>query len=284
VGACGWDSIPADLGVAFLKKNFGGDLNHIESFVQLNAGPSGYSFNAGTYQTLILGLCGAATDGLGKIRKAIMPEKLPRSSFRPPKRGALWQISEKELSGWALPFLGADKSIVNRSQYLDFTHKKQRPVVIETYVRVASLFWSLLLALWLTVFSFLAQYAPSRRVLQKFPDACSFNLFKNSGPTETQMREASFTYWFFGFGWDSTLPAGEDHNTAPEKRVVARCDGPDAGYIATSGCLLSSALAILEGKNLPKDGGVYTTAYAFAETNIYKFLETFGITYRIVGQ
>lgn len=40
VGACGWDSIPCDLGVHFTKKEFEGDLNHIETFVQLNTGPA----------------------------------------------------------------------------------------------------------------------------------------------------------------------------------------------------------------------------------------------------
>lgn len=39
----------------------------------------------------------------------------------------------------------------------------------------------------------------------------------------------------------------------PTKTVVARCDGPDAGYIATSGCVLASALTILKDKDtLPK--------------------------------
>ena len=46
----------------------------------------GYSFNTGTYQTLILGIAEAKNDGLGKIRKSIMPEKLDRSPYRPEKR------------------------------------------------------------------------------------------------------------------------------------------------------------------------------------------------------
>jgi hypothetical protein len=46
----------------------------------------GYSFNAGTYQTLILGLWQAKNDGLGRIRKAIMPEKLEKPKWRTPKR------------------------------------------------------------------------------------------------------------------------------------------------------------------------------------------------------
>lgn len=40
VGACGWDSIPCDLGVNFLKEKFNGQLNHVETFVQLNTGPA----------------------------------------------------------------------------------------------------------------------------------------------------------------------------------------------------------------------------------------------------
>lgn len=38
VGACGWDSIPCDLGFNFLKRNFNGQSNHAETFVQLNSG------------------------------------------------------------------------------------------------------------------------------------------------------------------------------------------------------------------------------------------------------
>lgn len=55
---------------------------HLIIFIHLK----GYSFNAGTYQTLILGIANMANDGLSKIRRAIMPEKIPRSLYRPPKR------------------------------------------------------------------------------------------------------------------------------------------------------------------------------------------------------
>jgi hypothetical protein len=41
---------------------------------------------------LILGIANMATDGLGKIRKSIMPEKIPRSQFQPPKRFVAYMI------------------------------------------------------------------------------------------------------------------------------------------------------------------------------------------------
>lgn len=38
VGACGWDSIPCDLGTNFLKQNFDGTLANAETFVQIKSG------------------------------------------------------------------------------------------------------------------------------------------------------------------------------------------------------------------------------------------------------
>ena len=156
VGACGWDSIPCDLGTNYIKENFDGTLAYAETFVQIKSGEAGYSFNAGTYQTLILGIWQAKNDGLGRIRKTIMPEKLQKSKYRPPKRGLLWW--NDTLEGWCLPFMGADKSVVQRSQYFDAVFNKANPVSIETYMYVKSLFWSVMLILWLTIFNFAVQF------------------------------------------------------------------------------------------------------------------------------
>ncbi|ETN70386.1 saccharopine dehydrogenase [Necator americanus] len=321
VGACGWDSIPCDMGVNFLKEKFDGDLNHVESFVQMTTGPSviffsffffflslfplkfhtrpaanvtsrlssfltlkwtGYSLNDGTYQTLILGISGMKSDGLGRIRRSIMPEKIVKGTVKPPKRGPLWQIHEKELDGWALPFMGSDKSIVNRSQYYDAVNNGKRPVHIETYLRVSSLLWAVLLAAWLVIFALLAQFKFTRKILQKYPDICSFNIFKASGPTEQQIKEAGFIYWFFGYGYANHKPMTEQHLGNPDQRMVVSCKGPDAGYMATSACALSAALSVVrDSHSLPHGGGVFTTASAFAKTNIYSYLDSFGITFQV---
>ncbi|KAE9548000.1 hypothetical protein FO519_008793 [Halicephalobus sp. NKZ332] len=277
VGACGWDSIPCDLGVNFLKQNFDGTLEYAETFVHVKNGPSGYSFNAGTYQTLILGIWQAKNDGLGKIRKEIMPQKLERSPFRPKKRGNLWW--NETLECYSLPFPGSDRSVVQRSQYFDATENNARPVNIETYMLIKSKFWALALMLWVALLSVFVQFGFTRKLLQKYPDVCSFYMFKNEGPSRQQAKEASFTYWIFGKGWGNNEKAGEK---APEKTKVARCDGPDAGYIGTSGCVLASALTILQDKDkLPEEGGVFTTTAAFKETKIYDRLREFGVTFRV---
>jgi hypothetical protein len=64
-------------------------------------------------------------------------------------------------------------------------------------------------------------------------------------------HKASFEYWFFGTGWEQNQSLDEQ----PKKRMTVRCDGPDAGYIATAGCVLSCALTILKDRaSMPKEG------------------------------
>ncbi|KAF8386521.1 ldp-1 [Pristionchus pacificus] len=282
VGACGWDSIPCDLGTDFLKRNFDGTLGYVETFVSNTRGPSGYSFNAGTYQTLILGIASAKEDNLGKLRKAIMPTRLPSPKYKTPKRGTLWKVDEPALQGWALPFMGSDKSIVQRSQYYDAQVNGKKPIQIATYFSLGSYFWALLVTGWVTIFAILCMFKPTRKILQAYPDQCSFYMFKNSGPTKQQMKEASFQYFFFGNGWANGEAVDE---VKPTKKGAAVCRGPDPGYIATSGCIVSAALAILEDKDtLPKQGGVYTTASAFRDTRIFDYLKSFGITYEMLPE
>uniref|UniRef100_A0A914MES1 Saccharopine dehydrogenase NADP binding domain-containing protein n=1 Tax=Meloidogyne incognita TaxID=6306 RepID=A0A914MES1_MELIC len=282
VSACGWDSIPCDMGMEFLKKNFDGTLTYAETFAKINTGESGYSFNAGTYQTLILGIWKAKDDGLGRIRRAIMPEKLEKTRWQAPKRSTYWY--NDKVKCYCLPFLGADKSIVQRSQYFDAQMDKKFPATIETYICVKSWFWALALLAWLMIFQIAVKFSWTRNILQKYPDICSAYMFKNSGPTRQQAEEATFEYWFFGTGWnETTIPPPVDEE--PKKKVVVRCDGPDAGYIATSGCVLSCALTILyDAENMPKPGGVFTSAAAFKKTKIYDRLASFGIVFRTVPE
>uniref|UniRef100_A0A1I7YN01 Sacchrp_dh_C domain-containing protein n=1 Tax=Steinernema glaseri TaxID=37863 RepID=A0A1I7YN01_9BILA len=99
------------------------------------------------------------------------------------------------------------------------------------------------------------------------------------------MEQASFTYWFFGTGWEDKLPYDQEHPAKPTVKKAARCDGPDAGYIATSFCVLSAALTVLQDRDsLPPKGGVFTTAAAFAKTRIYERLANFGIKFSMVDQ
>ncbi|GMR45130.1 hypothetical protein PMAYCL1PPCAC_15325, partial [Pristionchus mayeri] len=295
VGACGFDSIPSDLGTDFLKRNFDGTLGYVEAFLSNSFGPSGYSFSTTSYDTLMLGLSSTDEDKLGEMRRTIMPERLPSAKHKVPKRSTIWKVDEEEMKGWVLPFPGADKSVVKRSQYYDFHVNGMKPVQMEPYLLLGSLSNALLLTGWITFFEGLSSFEWTRKWLKAYPEQFSFNMFKNSGPTKQQMEESHFDYFLFGRGW---APGEQVDEQNPSQRVsstktitkicqfvlaLAVCHGPDLGYIGTSGCVASAALALLyDIDRLPKEGGVYTTASAFRDTRIFDYLKSFGVTFEMV--
>ncbi|TKR87290.1 hypothetical protein L596_011707 [Steinernema carpocapsae] len=283
VGATGFDSLPCDLGLHFLKRNFQGDLSHIETVIHPKFGEAGYNFSATTYDSLLLGLSEAKVDELRNLRKKIMPGKMPFSPFNAPKRPFVSYL--KEVDGYVFPFHGADKSIVTRSQYNDFKENDTRPVRVDTLYRAQSYWWAKGTLLWLGAINGLIEYDTLKSLMKKHPKIFSFHFFTKDGPTRAQLDQASFTYWFIGHGWNEKLPASEQHKTAPDVKVVAKCEGPDPGYFTTAGCVVSSSMTLLEDqKFLPGSGGVFTTASAFGKTRIYERLASFGITFNLVTQ
>uniref|UniRef100_A0A1I7YPW2 Sacchrp_dh_C domain-containing protein n=1 Tax=Steinernema glaseri TaxID=37863 RepID=A0A1I7YPW2_9BILA len=249
VGACGFDSMPCDLGVHFLKRSFKGDLCYVETVFQNHYGEAGYTASATTYDTLIHSLSEEKIDELRRVRTKIMPEKMPLSKFKPPKRPV----------------------------------NQERPVRVETYFRGQNFFWASAHPLWLGAFRSAVQHKWARDVLRRHPEFFSFGMFSREGATREQLNQTTFTYWFFGHGWNEKLPLDKEHSSPPEARIVARCQGPDPAYLSTAGCVLSAAVTLLEdGALLPERAGVLTTASAFGNTRIYERLASFGITFDIV--
>lgn len=81
ISTCGWDSIPADMGVEFMRQNFDGRLHSVETFMKTIPGPRGYRGNFGTLQSAIYGY--AKAKELGALRRRlfaeVFTEKPPRS-------------------------------------------------------------------------------------------------------------------------------------------------------------------------------------------------------------
>lgn len=81
ISACGWDSIPCDIGVDFAKRNFDGRLHSVETFLETIPGSKGYVINFGTLQSAMYGY--QNMNKLGAIRRQmytkVFPEKIPKS-------------------------------------------------------------------------------------------------------------------------------------------------------------------------------------------------------------
>lgn len=80
VSACGFDSIPADMGTIFLEKKFGGVVNSVETYLRsyFDGGkpPGGSGIHYGTWESAVYGLAHASE--LRGLRSQLYPIRLPR--------------------------------------------------------------------------------------------------------------------------------------------------------------------------------------------------------------
>lgn len=283
VGACGFDSIPCDLGVEFVKQKFQGDLNSVESFICIRTGPAGYNVNLGTYESAIYGFAHAnELKGLRtELNKNIFPQGIPRSKFPLKARGMVFK--SEEVKGWCVPFPGSDKSVAGRTQRMNFDIHKERPVSVQTYMRLPSLLMSILTIIGAIFFGLIASVSFGRKLLKKYPSIFTFGIFKAGGPTKEQMSQATMKLVFLGEGWPERLSEPSDqHADPPSKKIRASVTGPDPGYLTTSTCLVQSGLTVLrEADKMPLTGGVFTPASAFSKTSLIERLTKNGVVFAV---
>lgn len=199
VSACGFDSIPADLGVVFLEKHFDGTVNSVEEYVSMTSGSYGTLLNSGTWDSAVHGIANAAE--LGKLRKKIneAKEKLPK--FEPKMKTQPNIHEQKNINKWCIPFLGSDASVVNRSQIFFYETEKKRPVQIKAYLATSSFIQTLLLTLLSYVLMYMTKFKVGQKLLLEYPQIFSGGLFSKEGPTEEKMKKTKFTLDLFGKGW-----------------------------------------------------------------------------------
>lgn len=78
VSACGFDSIPCDLGIIFTQNKFDGEVNSVETYLKAwnTANAGGASLHYGTWESAVYGL--AHANELRELRAKLFPEKLPK--------------------------------------------------------------------------------------------------------------------------------------------------------------------------------------------------------------
>ncbi|KAL3872866.1 hypothetical protein ACJMK2_036051 [Sinanodonta woodiana] len=280
VGACGFDSVPSDMGVNFMKKQFDGELNAVEFYVNIMNGSTGTAVNTGTLESAVYGFHHSSE--LKPIRRSLFPKPLPRSPHTMKKRPLVFYSND--VNKWCLPFPGSDKSIIQRSVCYNYENKKQRPIQVNGYFCRPGLFETILVIIFGVIFGIMAKFSFTRSLLLKFPSLFSAGTFKKGGPSIKQIEESSFTINLFGEGYSKKLEdPDEPHEEAPDKRIVVKVSGPDAGYIATPICMVQCALTLLREKDkLPSGGGVYTTCAAFQDTSLTERLTKHNVKFELV--
>lgn len=279
VGACGFDSIPADMGQVCVKQAMGGDVNSVETYLKVIVPPlPGAAINFGTWQSAIHGFAHAGE--LKSLRKAIYPERMPPTRPKLKPRGTLHYSNIVE--AWCMPFMGSDKSVMTRTQRGFYHDKDQRPAQIQAYFQVSSLFAAFSIMLVGILFGILASFKWGRYILENFPGPCSFGAVSKDGVPKEKADNTNFEMLLVGEGWRERV-CPEKASLPPNRRVTTTVKGKNIGYGATCECMVQAALVILQETNrLPGVGGVYSPGYAFAETTLVNRLNAREVTFTSV--
>jgi saccharopine dehydrogenase (NAD+, L-glutamate forming) len=250
VHACGFDSIPFDLGTLFTVRQLPADGPiSVEAYLRVSGMPSG-----GTFATALTALSrGRQHFRALADRRGAEPELIGRRVHQPlgrPGRNA-------ELNAWVLPLPTLDPQIVASSAAAmddygpDFRYRQ--------YVAVDRLTSAVGLAVGAAALAGLAQVPPARRWLIERGKP-------GEGPDAAKRARSWFRVRFAGRG------GGE--------RVVTEVSGGDPGYDESAKMLAESALC-LALDDLPKTAGQLTTATAMGDTLISRLVAA-GLKFQVL--
>ena len=251
VHACGFDSIPHDLGAYFTVRQLpeGVPLT-VDGFVTADATFSGGTFASALNQfSRVRPMLAAERDRKRHEprlvgRRAAAPTGVPRFA--------------KEVGAWALPLPTIDAQIVGRSaralerygpdfRYRHYAAVRHLPVAMGGIAAVGGLFAA-------------AQLPPARRWL-------SDRLKPGDGPSAEKRAKSWFRVRFVGEGGG--------------QQVLTEVAGGDPGYDETAKMFAESALS-LAFDDLPPTAGQVTTAVAMGDA-LTERLRRAGLTFRVAS-
>lgn len=283
VSACGFDSIPDDLGLVYLQEQFKGDLNSVETYIdgEDESGESGPVLNYGTYESLVYGITHKGE--LGALRRKLYPTRLPKMMPPLKPRGVLFKSDA--INKWCAPFLGADRAVMLRSQRHFYEVEKKRPAQVQTYIALPNLIGAIGAMFFGAIFVLLCQFSWTRSLLLKHPKFFSAGYCSREGPSEKKANGFSFSVTLVGEGWAERVAEPTDsHAEPPNKRMTVKVSGRNPGYGATCTAIVLSAFMILkESDKLPGKGGVFPPGAAFAKTSLISELNKNGLTFEVIS-
>lgn len=269
LGSCGFDSIPAEICLMYMREHFEGDLDQVESFVFMKKGPLGMKINYGTWQSAMYGLAHASelVDLRRQAREKLFTKPLPPRHTRLDRRNTLFWSDVAQ--GWCLPFLGSDRSVMIHSEMFRHQLCGIKPVQIQTYLRVPGFFSGVGLVIVAAMFGLLSMCSCGRWLLEKFPGFFSAGMVKRGGPTREQAMGCSFVMTMRGRGWREKLAETSDrHGGQMDRSVTIRLDGPDPAYVTTAMCMVQVAVVVLKEKEkMIVKGGVLSPGVALDGTS-----------------
>lgn len=260
INCCGFDSIPADIGVEHMKAALGVPAE-IMSVMRLRKA----YLNRTTYDSLVFGLKNAGEMKKLRGQQRTPGGKRPRKCFYNDRTGS-----------YNVVFMGTDPSVVRRTQ--EYMQKKGLGCArYEAYLDIGSLLNLVVAAVCFFVIMLLSKFGPGRSLLLRYPSLFTCGRVKPGGPSEDVLGKSSFEILFFGHNPES----GES------KKMVVK--GPDPGYHTTAICISQAALCLLSivesgnAESPAREGGVLTPGSVFHGTDIVSRLHGKGVRFEFLS-
>ncbi|MFF3869026.1 saccharopine dehydrogenase family protein [Micromonospora sp. NPDC001898] len=251
VHACGFDSVPHDLGVWFTVKQLPADAPiTVDGFVR-----AGGRFSAGTYHSALTAFSRTAeASRAARERRAVEPRPEGRRVRATPGKVG----RSKELGTWAVPLPTIDPQVVRRSaaarpeygpdfRYRHFAAVKRLPTIVLGAAGLGGLVG-------------LVKLPPTRRWLLG-------RLASGQGPSPQQRAKSWFRVRFLGSGGG--------------RQVLTEVSGGDPGYDETAKMLGESALCLALDKGLPATSGQVTPVTAMGDALLDRLTRA-GMTFRVL--
>nr|KYP64712.1 hypothetical protein KK1_019317 [Cajanus cajan] len=278
VSACGFDSVPAELGVMFNSRQWVGPAvpNSMEAYVALES-EKRIVGNFATYESAVLGVANAHK--LQQLRRSRPRRPRPVIPGPPPLKGETIE-NQKKIGLWAVKLPSADSTVVRRTLAI-LTENSHAHFGVK--IGSKSLLGILRITMVGVFIGLLGGIGFGRWLLLKFPSIFSLGWFRKKGPTEEEVESASFKMWFVGHGFSDESVASQG-NVKPDMEIITRVMGPEIGYLTTPIILIQCALVLLSQRNnLPK-GGVYPPGIVFGPTDLQERLQQNGISFDIISK
>ncbi|KAH9559873.1 hypothetical protein CY35_06G077900 [Sphagnum magellanicum] len=258
--------------------------------------------NLGTWESAVLGVTNMSD--IRELRKSRPRRARPQIPGGPAKKKSGWVHWEENAGGWAIRFPTADPTVVRRTHSTVVENPSGlptadnegsptssnvnksawasiKPVHYGCYLIQKSIIGVIAVFVIGCLIAVLSAYKFGQKLLIQYPEIFSLGIFHKEGPSEEEVRAASFKMWFVGRGYSDskTISPGKE----PDKQVLTRVSGPEIGYVTTPIVCIQAALLMLdERKHLPK-GGVYTPATVFSGTDYLQRLQRNGLHFDVIS-
>lgn len=246
ISACGFDSIPAEMGLAFAEENFQGTIHSSEVYITIrDDGPLlGASINYGTWESMV--------QVYGKNKRSDeIREQLSKVNvgfeFPQPQLETKSIRQSPVTRHWYIPSVDVDQRVSRRTQQFLNESSQRRPVqLIEYYdlgktfilpVLAVCLFWILYI---LTRFRFFV------KMMLAFPRLFSLGFVSKGNLSKRRYESTVFEYNFHNKGWAT----GTEITDKPTHETVTVVSGINPAYRVTCICLLLSAVTLITERDL----------------------------------